>query len=231
MEKIVKSKNFVLEILSSLLGRKILVSFSGLFLISFITLHLLGNLTLLLGKDAFNLYAYTLSNNRAVLFALETVLVLGFAMHIILAALGTLSNYVARPQSYKQRKKLGMSTVFSSNMGLTGTVIFVFLIVHIREFRLGDAALIPLAGESGIMIRDLYTLVVADFKELPTLIFYIIAAILVGGHLSHGLQSAFKSIGLYNTRMKDGLKILAYVFGSAIASGFSFLALYLNIFA
>ncbi len=208
-------------VLNSSIGRKGIVAFSGLFLIGFIIVHLLGNLLFYVSADAFNYYGYQLSKNKAIYTVLELGILAGFLLHIGLTAWNTWTNSRARPVKYSTRRTLGKSTLFSANMGITGTIVLVFVMMHVRGFRFGEKTSIPVPGVPGETMYDLYSLLLTHLSDPVYAWLYIIAVCLVGAHLSHGLQSAFKSIGIYSGKLESPLKWLAFSFGFIVAIGFA----------
>ena len=213
----------------STVGRKIFVAITGLFLVGFLLIHLAGNITLFFGPDAFNGYAYQLEKNKAILYTLEIILLIGFSSHIIQAIYVTLENKKSRPVSYKKRRTLGMSTIFSNNMALGGSLILIFLVLHVNAFRFGETEMVyhPSADE---LVRDIYTLVTTSFKDPIYSGFYILAMFFVGGHVSHGFQSAFRSLGLSDKRVYPFFKKLSYVIGFFVALGFATMPIYFGFF-
>lgn len=122
--------------LSSSIGQKIIMGLTGLFLVSFLIVHLSGNFLLFKsdGGLAFNEYTKFMTTNPVV-GVLEWVLLAGFVFHIVYAVKLTWQNKKARPQKYASSKGLGNSSSwFSRNMGFTGTIVLAFLIVHLVMF-------------------------------------------------------------------------------------------------
>lgn len=212
----------------SSVGRKYFSAITGLFLVGFLFIHLMGNLTLFLGSDVFNFYAHQLEKNKVLLFIMEAILFLGFLSHIVMGFYLTLQNRKARPQSYKKRRTLGMSTFFSNNMALGGSLIFIFLIIHVKHFRFGEMSHVEnLYTDANVKVKDLHTLVVGSFKDGAIYsIFYIIAMFFVGGHVAHGFQSAFRSLGLSNKRLYAPLKKISCIIGFLVALCFAAMPFY-----
>ena len=197
---------------SSSLGRKYLMAITGLFLCSFLLIHLIGNVTLFTDPVQFNEYTRFMSSNPLIR-VMEIVLVVGFLAHIIDAIMLTKANKTAQPVKYAMDKK--KSTWYSRNMGLTGTIILAFLILHLQSFwygyKFGDVAMT--LDSSGTDIKDMYTMVVAAFSQSWYSAIYVVAMILLGTHLNHGFQSAFQSMGLRHKKYtpaikKAGIKII-----------------------
>ncbi len=207
-------------------GKKIITSLSGLFLVSFVIIHLSGNFLLFVGQDAFNTYSYLLTRNKAILYLLEATIIVGFLTHIILTATLTYKNRKAKKIPYYKKKKLGSSTLFSSNMGITGSYLLIFLVVHIKTFKYGDTQMVGISSFPDVLVRDLYTLVTQSFKDFLYVFFYCVGMFLLGGHLSHGFGSAFKSLGLYGTKWAGKFKFFSIFVGVVIGGGFMSIPLY-----
>src|SRR5687768_2971026 len=120
---------------SSTIGRKLVVAVTGLFLCSFLVVHLIGNLQLFSSDEgvAFNAYTYFMTHNP-VIRAMEIILLLGFVFHIYEAIVVSRRNQSARSVKYAVNRLDQNSNWSSRNMGLLGTVIFIFLLVHLYNF-------------------------------------------------------------------------------------------------
>jgi len=218
--------------LSASIGRKVFMSLTGLFLISFLSLHLTLNLLLIFDDTGvlFNQAAYFMATNPMIKI-MEPILALGFIIHIIWAGWITLDNMRARPQGYASGDQLLKWWAPSKNMFILGGMILVFLILHIFNFWVklkltGDPTLSKPTG-TGIEMHNTYELVKTLFVNFPLYdVLYIIGGILVGLHLSHGFWSAFQTIGLSNINWMKRLKCLANLIGIIFAVGFSAIPIY-----
>ena len=185
---------------SSSLGKKYLMAITGLFLCSFLIIHFLGNIALFTNPVQFNEYTRFMSSNP-IIRVMEIVLVLGFLTHIIDAIILTRANKKAQPVKYAMNKN--KSSWYSRNMGLTGTIILVFLILHLQsfwyEYKFGEVLMT--VDSNGNEIKDMFTIVKTAFSEWWYSAIYILAMILLGSHLNHGFQSAFQSVGLRHKKL------------------------------
>lgn len=219
--------------LSSSLARKYFMSVSGLGLVGFVIAHLVGNLTLLEPSGAwFNQYAAKLESYGPMLYAAEVGLVGIFLLHVVMAIWVTLENKRARPVGYSvQASKHGpsKSSWGSRNMIITGIVLLVFLIVHLKNFKFGpgiaEGYVTSLHGESA---RDLHRTVVEAFQNPWLVTFYVGCMVLLGIHLRHGFWSAFQSLGLMYHRMSAAIYCLAWFLAVALALGFVVLPIWLH---
>jgi succinate dehydrogenase / fumarate reductase cytochrome b subunit len=174
----------------SSVGQKIFMALTGLFLCSFLVVHLVGNLQLFKndGGAAFDHYAEFMSTNSAIRI-LEIGLLAGFLVHIIWGLRVWWKNRAARPDRYVMSRATENSTLSSRIMFITGSIVFLFLIVHLAQFFVPTR--FPGAGK------------VSDFELVKTAFsnpiyggFYLVALVLLGYHLRQGFQSAFQTFGI-----------------------------------
>ena len=217
--------------LTSSIGRKFLMSITGLFLVMFIAVHLLVNLLLIFDDsgELFNNGAHFMATNPLVKI-MEPLLGLGFMIHIIWSFFLEYQNWSARPVKFNQRKPAGSSSWASRNMLVLGSLVLVFLIIHIINFfwvmRFNPHTM-GTVNIGGVEMEDAYTLVSDLFKgSLLYCIFYIIGGILLGFHLSHGFWSAFQTLGLSNKNWLKRLQFLSTVYAVIISVGFTVIPLY-----
>ena len=219
----------------SSIGKKLLTGITGVGLMVFLVLHLAGNLNLLIGKDAFNGYTHKLEGLGELLIVIELGLLAVFLLHVGSAVSVWNANRAARSIKSSVVQSKGppsRQTTSSRSMIITGGVLFVFIVLHVWQFRFGPSVregyVTPLANEQ---VRDLYRLVVEKFKQLPFVVGYMTAMVILGLHLRHGFWSAFQSLGLLNQRLRT-LAFSAGLFVAAIlAFGFLILPLYIYLFA
>ncbi|MEJ8755799.1 succinate dehydrogenase cytochrome b subunit [Pontibacter sp. H259] len=222
--------NWFTKTFSSTIGRKIIMSITGLFLCSFLVVHLVGNLTLFRqdGGEAFNIYSHFMANNP-IIRTMEFVLVAGFLFHIWDAIVLTRRNKTARPVGYANSHPEQNSTWSSRNMGLLGTIILVFLLVHLWNFfvpaRFGE-----LEGVPNTEYLNLYSEVVLAFKNPIYVALYVIAMVALAYHLIHGFQSAFQSLGLTHKKYTPFIQKFGYAFSVLICLGFAAIPLYFFFF-
>ncbi len=199
--------------------KKVIMAITGLFLISFLVVHLSGNLLLFKadGGKAFNEYAHFMSTNPLIR-VMEIVLFAGFLFHIIDGIVLTIQNRRARPVGYAVQKSSPGSNWVARNMGLTGSIILIFLIVHLESFFVPHRFL-----ESG---KDLDDMVKAAFDSILYSGFYVIAMILLGFHLSHGFKSAFQTLGLRHSSYFPIIKYIGIIFSIVVPAAFAAFPIY-----
>ncbi|MFC2151366.1 succinate dehydrogenase cytochrome b subunit [Bacteroidota bacterium] len=214
---------------TSSIGQKFFMSITGLFLMVFLKVHLFLNSLLLFGDgELFNRAANFMSSNP-VMKVIEPILALGFIVHIIYASYITLKNQMARPQKYKVANKAKASWA-SKNMYILGGLVLIFLVIHLTNFfwkiKFGTVAAISYDG--GITeLHNVYGLVAGLFKGWWWYdAFYILGAIFLFLHLTHGFWSAFQTIGWDNEKWIYRLKVIGYIYAIIVAGGFAFIPLY-----
>lgn len=210
---------------SSTVGTKILIGVTGLLLFGFLVSHLAGNLSLLVGADAFNGYAHKLESFGPLLYLAEAGLIGIFLLHIYKTMTNWRRNAAARPMAYREKKWAGHSSRkswSSTTMALTGLFILFFVIVHVRTFKFG-----PWYVDRATGYRDLYRLVGEVYQNPLYVGFYVVAMGLIGMHLNHGISSAAQSLGLSNQRLGRHLVLGGRVLAVLIAGGFAALPLFM----
>ncbi|HHB77847.1 MAG TPA: succinate dehydrogenase [Saprospiraceae bacterium] len=209
-------------LLRTSIARKNLMAATGLFIIFFLIIHLLGNLILIIpdgyfpiefwgnvanNHDMYNAYSHFLVHFWPITL-IAWALYAAIIAHIIDAVLITLQNNKAKGEQY-QMTDYSTSTWYSRNMGLLGTVIGLFLFIHMAQFWLQYKVL----GTE----HDLHKLVVETFKQWWVILIYEIGIIALGFHLVHGIESAHRSLGFYPDKTIRIIKKLAYCVGIGLA--------------
>jgi succinate dehydrogenase / fumarate reductase cytochrome b subunit len=208
----------------SSVGKKLLTGITGFLLMGYIILHLLGNLTLLIGPSAFNAYAHFLEGLAfgKFVYVFEVGLLIILGVHLAATVTVAVTDKTkARPVAYAKREDAGFTsrmTLSSKSMIYTGVLIALFIIWHVKSFKFGGAQMIP-DGHGG-EIKDLYSVVAAAFAQPLIVGVYVAMMILIGLHLRHGFWSAFQSLGWTKKTTLPILDTLAMVFAVVMAFGF-----------
>ena len=219
------------KFVSASIGKKFIMSISGIFLMLFIAVHLTVNLLLIFDDsgDLFNQGAHFMATNPAI-GIMEPLLGLGFLVHIIWSFVVSYQNYKARPIGYLKKNPGVSSTWASRNMLVLGALVLTFLVMHIIhffwviKFSPGEMNVVHIGGEE---MEDTYTLVSSLFKTSVIYdIIYMIGGILLGFHLSHGFWSSFQTLGLNNKIWMKRLQWVSYVYAIIVAVGFASIPLY-----
>jgi succinate dehydrogenase / fumarate reductase, cytochrome b subunit len=209
-------------ILTSSIGKKLLMSLAGIFLIVFLLVHMGINLLVIIFKDpmVYNKAAHFMSSNILIKI-FEIVLFGGFLLHIIYALILQVQNWIARPQRYK-KANFSNTSFFSKFMIHTAAITLLFLVIHFLDFyikaKFGHASEVIV---DGVAYHDFASEIVDKFKMLPVVIFYIAAFIFLGFHLIHGFQSAFKTLGLDNKKYTPVIQVLAILYSVLVVAGYS----------
>ena len=210
----------VFEFLESSIGKKIMVAAAGLLLCGFLVTHLLGNLLMFVGGETFNRYAEAIEHNPLLPVA-EIGLVGLFLLHIFLSARATLANRAARPVAYMSYKGKGARTPGSRTMAYTGTLILLFVIIHVATFKYNVGGFKGMPGEEGLFAH-----VLGWFANPLYSAFYVLAVGGVALHLSHGIQSAIQTFGFNHPRYTPLIKKTGLAFAFLIFLGFASFPVY-----
>jgi len=216
----------------SSITKKAIMALVGLFLITFLFVHLGINLTLLFpgtditaDREIFNLAAHFMGTFFLIKI-FEVVLFGGFIIHIIIGLILQIQNWLARPNRYKV-EGWSHTSPFSKFMIHTGVIILIFLVIHLMDFYikakfLGEVENVTYGGQ---IYHDLGALVVMKFKNGWFVIGYIVAFVLLAFHLDHAFQSAFQSLGLNHSKYMPFLKGLSRVIAIVLGIGFTVIPL------
>ena len=220
----------------SSVGKKVLVAITGLMLFGFVSVHLIGNLTLFIpdGGKAFNEYGHFLETalHGWLIYAFEVGLITLFLVHLLYAiTVAWLDKNRARPQKYALIRNAGgksRKTLASRSMIITGPIIFIFVIMHVKMFKFTGH---PPVVYHGTEMKNLHAVVVEAFKVPWISLAYMAVMIVLGTHLWHGVWSAFQSMGWNSDRHIKVLSTLSVIAGIALGAGFLALPPYLYVFA
>ena len=219
--------NWLTTYLTSSIGRKLTMSLTGLFMILFLVVHLIGNLQLLKsdGGEAFNKYAYFMTH-----FPLIKIISYGLYFFILAHTVQGLmlwqANRAAKGTTYAVSPSVPTVTWASKNMALLGTMIFAFLLIHMGDFwwkmhrdqlsmRLYDNF------NDGQPIADLYERCAAAFSVPYVVVFYILGQIVLAFHLWHGFQSAFQTLGVNHPKYSPSIKFIGRAFSIVVPALFA----------
>jgi succinate dehydrogenase / fumarate reductase cytochrome b subunit len=213
-------------------GRKNLMAFTGLFIIFFLLIHLVGNLILVIPDsyfpiefwgnvanvhDMYNAYSHFLVHFWPVTLV-AWVLYLAIILHVIDAVLITLQNRKSKGEKY-QIIDNSTSNWISRNMGILGFIIGLFIVLHMAQFWLQYKVL--------KVEHDLYDLVLATFKVWWYVLIYEIGIITLGLHLVHGIESAHRSLGVYPKRIMQSIEYISLYFSLIMAILFAIIPILL----
>ena len=215
------------EFANSSIGKKFVMAVTGSFLIIFLIVHLIGNLTLYLGEDAFNSYVLALDAIKPLIRIIELVLLAAFVFHIFNGVRLWFENKRANPKKYAINVGSDNSTIFSRTMFVTGSIIFIFLVIHLVTFFYRFNFFDP----EGLATHHKYYDVVIGFLQMPWYsALYIIAMVLLGFHLNHGFESAFQTFGWNHKKYTPMIKAIGTIYAIVMAVAFASIPIYFLFF-
>lgn len=201
-------KNFF----TSSVGKKFTMALTGLFLISFLVIHCSINSMIFFndGGETFNHWGNFMSTNL-IIRVMEIGLFVFLLLHIIQGLMLWRQNVNARPQGYAVNKRSRNSKWYSRSMGLLGTLILMFLVLHLYHFwvpsRFGGMGAVKVLGDATLSTyanqkidHDLFQEMKVVFSQLWVVILYVLGVMSLGWHLLHGFQSAFQTFGVGNKK-------------------------------
>ncbi len=209
------------KFLTSSIGQKFVMALTGIFLILFLLVHLMGNLQLLKddGGEAFNSYAYFMTHNPLI----KTVSYLLYAFIVLHAIQGILlwqRNKVARGAERYAVNHVRSTERASRNMAWLGIIIFIFIVLHMYQFwfqmHWGNLVYVEYDGYAH-PVKDLYALVAQSYESFGFVAFYVISMAVVGYHLWHGFWSAFQTLGLDHSKYTPLIKGLGAIYSVGVS--------------
>jgi succinate dehydrogenase / fumarate reductase cytochrome b subunit len=211
-------------ILKSSIAKKIAMALSGLFLVTFLSIHFFINLISVFNEDLFNTLAHFMGNNPLIQFAMQPVLILGVLFHFIMGFVLDFKNRASRPIGYAKYNGAANASWSSRNMIISGIVVLSFLGLHFYDFWIPEMVykyveVKPIASE-----RYFHELVAKFNSPIRTAI-YCMSFFFLFLHLWHGFNSSFQSVGLNNKYSKTIHKV-GYAFAVIVPFGFIFIALF-----
>ena len=210
--------NWLTNTFGSSVGKKLMMAVTGLFFCVFLVLHLAGNLTLYMGKDAFNSYAEHLHSLGPLLTLAEWGLLIFAIIHISTGLFLFYQNYKARPTRYAVNKRAGGRTLGSATMPYTGVLLFLFVIYHLFNFHFVDKT-----------HTTIFQIVSNAFAQPGYVLIYTFAMIIAAVHVSHGFWSAFQTLGANHPKYTPFLRRLSLVFSLIVGIGFGFIPVYVSL--
>lgn len=197
--------------LGSSVGKKVVMALTGTILFGFVTVHMLGNLQVYLGRQVMNDYAASLAGlaHGGGVWIVRSILLVAVGFHIWAALTLTLANQAARPVGYRTQAHRA-STLASRTMRWTGVTLAVFIVYHLLHLTTGQA-------HPDFIRGDVYHNFVTGFQVPAVAVFYVIAQLCLGFHLWHGVWSLTQTLGLSHPRFDRLRKGIAYGFAVVIA--------------
>jgi len=208
-----------MQLTQSSVGRKIIMAVTGIVLVGFVCVHLLGNSSLFVGADAINAYAQKLHSLGPFVWVFRLVMLVAFALHIAFGIQLTLENKAATPEANVQVKRL--KTGFGAEtMIVSGLVMLAFVIYHLLHFTVrvtNPEIYVPLGGHGMV---DVYFMVVNGFQSVLPVIIYLAGMLFLFLHVSHGFQSLFQTLGLSNDKSLPVAGMISKLVGFVLLLGY-----------
>ena len=201
--------SWVTKTLSSSLGRKLIMAVTGISLILFLLVHCGINATIFFndGGETFNAAAEFMGHNWLIRTA-EVGLMAGFIIHIADGLLLWKSNREKRPVKYAIVKGEANSSWASRSMGLLGSLLLIFLVIHLRHFWVVSRFTDIITGGQKTLFQEM----VEVFANPIPVIIYVIGCLSLAYHLSHGFQSSFQTMGWNHPKYTPFVKIIGFGF-------------------
>jgi succinate dehydrogenase / fumarate reductase cytochrome b subunit len=220
---------FAWAFLDSSVGAKVTVALTGLGLVAFTVVHMIGNLKVFQGQQAINHYAYFLKHDLGILIWVARAGLLAiFVLHVVLAVRLKLRSAQARPVGYAHYNT-ARATAASRTMVWSGVAVGLFILFHLAHFTFcwvtttevnGKAvSYLQLTDPKEPLYQDVYSMVVRGFTTPWLALLYIVAQLVLFLHLTHGVQSSFQTLGLKNNRFRRAVWWLGFAVALVIVAG------------
>jgi succinate dehydrogenase / fumarate reductase cytochrome b subunit len=222
---------WLIKFFNSSIGKKFMMAITGSFLLIFLIIHFIGNMTLFFGPETFNGYVKTLDVIKPLIRIIEVVLLTAFILHIYNGVRLWLENKRTQGGKFIGKYVINASnenSSFSSRTTfITGSIIFIFLVLHLGtffwRFNVHDPA--------GLASDHLYfDIVISYFSIWWYVALYVIAVLLLGFHLNHGFQSAFQTFGWNNKKCFPMVKVIGTIYAIIMTVGFVSMPIYFFFF-
>ncbi len=212
--------NRFVALYNSSIGKKLVVGCTGLLLCTYLVVHLAGNLLLFKndGGASFDRYAEFLPS-LLIIRIVEIGLFAIFVIHIVTATILWFLNRQARPQGYAVNSQRENSSLFSRTMFVSGSIVYIFLVLHMRSFWYPSRF-------HHELIPSMYAAVVEVFANPLYIALYVVAMVLLGFHLRHGFQSAFQTFGVKHVKYATLIEAVGTIFWFFIPLAFASIPIY-----
>jgi succinate dehydrogenase / fumarate reductase cytochrome b subunit len=207
-----------MRLFSDSIGRKVVMAVTGLLMVLFVVGHLLGNLTIFAGPDGLNAYAAKLHELAPLVWGTRLVMAASVVLHLYLAIQITLENSAAKPDKFAVSTSL-RATFASKTMIWTGVILGAFVVYHLLQFTFRVTPDV-VVGFDSLDRFDVFTMVVTSLERFAIAALYVVAMVSLFLHLSHGIQSAFQTLGLSNAMLLPRYGVAGKVVSGIFLVGF-----------
>lgn len=210
--------------IASSIGKKQIVAVSGLAMVLFLIIHLLGNFLIFKGPEALNAYSQMLRDLGGLLWVARGGLIASFVAHFLFILLIVIQNKKARSVDYALPIRGSKRSFFTKTMRFSGLVIFIYIAWHLYDYTFTHASLDNAVVKGEYL--GLYGLVFNSFLNPFRALFYVIAMCAVGMHLTHAVQSIFQTFGFSHRYYTPIIQRISIGLGAFVAVGFSSIPIY-----
>lgn len=215
--------NKSISIFNTTIGKKLLVASTGLMVCLFLVFHLINNLIIFTGPENFNQLVAALEKIKPLIRIMEILLVIIFFTHIYNSLLLTIESRRSRNDSYIKLSN-SSSTIYSRTMFFSGSILFIFIVTHLSTIWFNFQTIDDHDKYYYLVTESVY-----GFGNIFITILYLLSMILLGFHLRHGFQSAFKTLGVQNSKFDKILNVVSIFFWFIIPLGFFSIAFWFGI--
>jgi len=211
------------NIFKSTIGQKLLVAITGLMVCLFLVFHLINNLIIFTGPENFNQLVASLEKIKPLIRIMEILLVIIFFTHIYNSVLLTRDSKRSSSNKY-MRLSNRSSTIYSRTMFLSGSILLIFIVTHLSTIWFNFQNIQDHNEYYYFVTESIY-----GFGNIFITILYMFSMLLLGFHLRHGFQSAFKTLGIKNSKFEKIINIISVAFWFFIPLGFFSIAFWFGI--
>ena len=210
--------NWLVKTFTSSIGKKLLMAITGLSFCAFLAAHLIGNLTVYAGRDAFNSYAKHLHSLGPLITVAEIGLLFFGIIHVVTGFFLFFQNIASRPTRYAVNKNAGGRTLGSATAPYTGLILIAFITFHLINFHFIDKT-----------NTTIFQIVQDAFSRPAYIIIYVFAVIAAALHVSHGFWSAFQTLGSNHPKYMPFIRTVGIAFSLIIGLGFGFIPVFISL--
>ena len=210
--------------LSSTIGKKVLVAITGILFCLFLLFHLVNNLVIYTGEENFNYLVSSLEKIKPLIRLLEVVLLTILVVHISNSVYLSIQSRKSGNQTSLSNVKKPNAPLSSRTMLFTGSVLFIFIVVHLSTFWFNFQL-----TDDHDAYYNMVTNSAIGFGNIFITILYLVAMVILGFHLKHGFSSAIQTLGIKDTSIGKVVSTIRVVFWLFIPAGFFSIAFWFGI--
>lgn len=210
---------WALDFYRSNVGKKYVMAVTGIILLGFVLLHMIGNLKIYQGEAPMDAYAVWLRElgypglpKNGALWLMRGLLLVSVVLHIHAATVLTIANRKARPIGYQSKRDFVVASYAARTMRWTGIIVALFIVYHLLHFTTGHA-------HRDFVEHAVYHNTVTAFENWIVSGVYIVANLALGLHIFHGTWSLFQSLGWNNRRFNPWRRSFATLFTAVVVLG------------